>query len=199
MPLSPPDVEREHIHTRRYEFEGYRRADGLWDIEGRITDTKSYGFDNEFRGHIEPGVALHDMSVRLTIDDDFVVRDVEAQTDAGPYAVCPAVTPNFKRLIGAQVARGWRRRLLETVGGVEGCTHITEMLGAMATVAFQTLYPMRARMGTLKPKSGKPGLIDSCHTFRSDGEVVQRTWPDYYTGEQPEAETGTGSSRQTGR
>ena len=55
MPLSPP-VDREPIHFRKYDFAGFRRADGLWDIEGRMVDTKSYAFENSFRGTIEAGV-----------------------------------------------------------------------------------------------------------------------------------------------
>jgi len=37
MPLSPP-VGRQHLHTRRVVCQGFFRDDGLWDIEGRITD-----------------------------------------------------------------------------------------------------------------------------------------------------------------
>lgn len=38
----PPSVGREHIHTRRVVSQGYLRADGLWDIEAGIEDTKTY-------------------------------------------------------------------------------------------------------------------------------------------------------------
>ena len=58
MPLPPP-VERKHLHTRTFQFSGYRRGDGLWDIDGHMTDTKTYGFKNEFRGEIGPDEALH--------------------------------------------------------------------------------------------------------------------------------------------
>ncbi len=37
MPLSPP-IGRQHLHTRRVVCQGFFRDDGLWDIEGRITD-----------------------------------------------------------------------------------------------------------------------------------------------------------------
>ena len=67
MPLPNPEP-RERLHTRRYEFNGYQRADGLWDIEGRMTDVKSYGFDNDYRGRIEAEEPLHDMRIRLTLD-----------------------------------------------------------------------------------------------------------------------------------
>lgn len=41
MPLSPPEP-REHIHSRDIILRGYRREDGLWDIEAHLTDTKTY-------------------------------------------------------------------------------------------------------------------------------------------------------------
>ena len=31
-----------HLHLHRIEMRGYRRADGLYEIEGRVTDTKSH-------------------------------------------------------------------------------------------------------------------------------------------------------------
>jgi len=180
--LSPP-AERERLHTRRYDFGGYRRSDGLWDIEGRMTDTKTYAFKNRHRGEVQPGEALHDMWIRLTIDEELLVRDIEAATAAGPFAICPAVTPNFKRMIGVRLGRGWRQTVRERLGEVEGCTHLMEMLLAMATVAYQSLYPVLAKKVRENPRPGKPPLIDSCHAFKSDGEVVKAQWPEHYTGE----------------
>lgn len=183
MPLSPP-AAREQLHTRSYEFGGYRRSDGLWDIEGRLVDTKGYPFQNKERGEIPPGEALHDMQVRLTVDDRFTIHAVEVTTEAGPFGVCPGITANYKKLEGKRLAMGWRKTLRQLFAGTEGCTHITELLGAMATVAFQTIYPVLAREGKTKPADGaKPALIGSCHAFRSDGRVVKREWPEHYTGE----------------
>ena len=54
MPLSPP-VGRQHLHTRRVTCQGFFREDGLWDIEGHITDEKSYAHSNEWRGQLKPG------------------------------------------------------------------------------------------------------------------------------------------------
>ena len=182
MPLSPP-AEREALHTRRYEFQGEQRADGLWDIDGQMTDVKSYGFDNRFRGRIEAGTPLHDMRIRLTLDEGFVIRDIEAVTDAGPYELCPDITPNFRKVIGLKIGAGWRGILRQQLGGTQGCTHLVEMLGAMATVAFQTIYPKIARKVENPDAARKPFLIDSCHAYRSDGPVGQQIWPKFYTGE----------------
>ncbi len=101
----PAPVEREHLHTRRYEFGGYQRSDGLWDIEGQMTDTKTYTFENRHRGEVQAGEALHDMWIRLTIDEEFVVRDIQAATTAGPFAACPSAADGYKRMIGIKVGR----------------------------------------------------------------------------------------------
>ncbi len=185
MPLSAPAVEREHLHDRRYEFQGYRRKDGLWDIEGRMTDSKTYSFPNDFRGHIEAGEPLHDMRIRLTLDDHFVVRDIEVSTDAAPFGICPDVAPNFAAVKGLKVGSGWNKKLKELLGGTRGCTHHVEMLGAMATVVFQTMWAQLAREKKPAPESGdarRPGFLDTCHALAADGEVVRKNWPAFYTG-----------------
>ncbi len=181
MPLSAA-TERERLHTRKLSFNGYRRADGLWDIEGHLSDVKSYGFSNAYRGEIEPGEAVHDMWLRVTVGEDFLVQDIEAVTDAGPFQVCPDIAPNFKRMIGVRVGRGWRREVRARLGGTEGCTHLIELLGCLATVAFQTIYPTLVKKNPRRAGIGRPPLLDSCHAFRSDGEVVKRLMPDHYTG-----------------
>src|SRR5262249_56435125 len=191
MPLSAPAVEREHLHDRRYEFQGFRRKDGLWDIEGRMTDSKTYAFDNRARGRIHPGEPLHDMRIRLTLDNDRVVRDIEVSTDAAPYAICPAVTPNFAVLKGVKVGPGWNKKVKELVGGVRGCTHHVEMLGAMATVVFQTMWSSSMRDPDRPPQatqqhSQRPSIIDTCPALASDGPVVERLWPAFYTGPREE-------------
>src|SRR3990170_1182916 len=44
MPLPITEVERELTHTRRVRYEGYKRADGLWDIEAHLTDIKNHDY-----------------------------------------------------------------------------------------------------------------------------------------------------------
>jgi hypothetical protein len=189
MPLSPA-APREHIHTRSIECRGYRRADSLWDIEGHITDVKTYGFANHFRGEVPPGAPIHDMWLRLTVDDKLVIHAVEAVTEASPYDLCPHVTGNFQRLVGLRIYPGFQKQVRDRLGGTQGCTHLVDLLGPVATTAYQTVFPYRAqhqrepaatRQSVDKPRR-KPRLIDSCYAFASDGEVVKRYWPEFYSG-----------------
>jgi hypothetical protein len=187
MPLSSA-VAREHIHTRQVHCQGFRRGDGLWDIEGHITDVKTYGFGNRERGEVAPGSPIHDMSIRLTVDDTLTIQAVEAVTDASPYRICPNVTPNFQRLVGLRIGPGFRRKVRERLGGTEGCTHLVELLGPVGTTAFQTVMPLiqrdlykRSTSGAAdaaKPKT-PPALLNSCYAFSDEREVVARQWPEF--------------------
>ena len=83
MPLSVPAARRP-MHTRKVTCQGFFRDDGLWDIEGHITDEKHYPQDEGWRGVLQPGEYIHNMWIRLTVDEKMVIRDVEATTDNAP-------------------------------------------------------------------------------------------------------------------
>lgn len=182
MPLSPPQP-REHLHTRDVQCLGYRREDGLWDIEAHLVDTKSYGFPNHDRGRIEAGEPLHGMWLRVTIDDDFKILEAEAAADYGPFFQCAEIAPAYGKLVGLTIGRGFTRKVQELFGGAHGCTHLLELLRPLATTAYQTLYPVREKKRREVAADENPGVIDSCYALRSESPVVEREWPNFYTGE----------------
>ena len=196
MPLSDPQ-ERELLHLRDIRLRGYQRADSLFDIEAELQDTKTYGFGNQDRGWIEPGEPLHHMLARMTVDEDMLIVGFEATTERGPFAICPQAAPNFARLAGLRIGRGFLKAANERVGGTVGCTHLRELLQQMATVAFQTLFAKRMKrqaaanaevtaeanaQDTEKQGSSKPALLGTCLAYAPDSPVVKRHWPHAYTG-----------------
>jgi hypothetical protein len=69
------------------------------------------------------------------------------------------------------------------MGSVHGCTHLTDLLlGPVTVTATQTIAAGRRKRES-RNASGRPALIDSCHAFASDGPIVRRQWPDFYTGD----------------
>jgi len=197
MPLPAP-AERQLLHTRRVTCQGFFRRDGLFDIEGHITDEKSYDQQDEYRGDLRAGDFVHNMWIRLTVDPRMTIVDVEAATDNSPYRICGQITPNFKKLIGLRIAAGFHREVKARLGGVHGCTHLVELLGPVATTAFQAIDSERAaelreaweaehadaaatRVAAARSK-GPPTVLNTCHAWAADGEVVARWAPDYYTG-----------------
>ena len=95
MTLSKPK-ERQEIHTREIECKGYKRSDGLWDIEAHMKDTKSYDFSSNYRGNVKAGSPVHDMWVRLTLNSKLEIINVEASIASSPYKDCPLIIPNYQ-------------------------------------------------------------------------------------------------------
>jgi hypothetical protein len=181
MPLSRP-AARQLIHQRRIECSGYRREDGLWDIEGHLVDTKTYDVSNLDRHNIPAGEPIHEMWLRLTVTLDLKVVDAEASTEWGPYSICGDIAPNYKVLVGETIKSGWTQRTRELLGGTRGCTHLLELLGPIATTAFQTIYSARVERDHAAGKRARPALMDSCHAWASDSEMIRKRYPEFYTG-----------------
>ena len=200
MPLSP-STPRTQLHTRDIQIKGYERDDGLFDIEAQLTDTKTYGFDNEHRGFVEPGRPLHGMWVRLTVNDRMVIVAAEAVSDHGPYRSCGGGALSYANLVGLRIQAGFLREANARMRGPAGCTHLREMLQEIATTALQTMWPVRERRaeaarvaagaaaraaGAAVPErdeaDGSARLLDTCFAYASDGQVVQERWPHHYTG-----------------
>jgi hypothetical protein len=190
MPLSHP-VDRELQHQRDITLKGYQRSDGLFDIEANLVDTKTYGFPSDDRGQVNAGEPLHGMWVRMTIDTEMNVIACEAASDFTPYSICPGAAPAFANLAGLKIGPGFNKAVHERVGGVKGCTHLREVLAQMATVAFQTLYPIRARLAREARKNrdvagepptqpgAKPSLLGTCHAYAPNSPVVKKRWPEW--------------------
>lgn len=181
-----PSPPREPVHSRKIHCQGYRRDDGLWDIEGRLTDTKAYAYESTDRGRVEAGEPVHDMHIRLTVDEYLTVLGVEAVTASAPFSICGDITPVYDRLIGARIGPGWRFAVLKRFGGLRGCTHLTDLLlGPMAVTAFQAVRPRQSASGDENQDAEaapRPTLLDTCHALASDSPVTKRKWPDYYAG-----------------
>lgn len=187
MPL-PDATTRRHVHTRAIDYRGFEREDGLWDIEAHMTDVKTYSFQNNWRGEVEAGVPLHEMLLRVTIDDSFVIKEVYAATEHSPFQMCPDIAPNYQKLVGIRMGPGWRKAIRQQVGGIEGCTHLTELLFPMATVAMQTIWPLlRHRQkkadSDVGDQSKRPVVLNTCHAWSTDSEVVKENAPKFYTGD----------------
>ena len=199
MPLSPAP-ERELLHSRDIELRGYRRADGLYDIEAQLTDTKTYGSANFDRGYINAGEPVHGMWLRMTVDERRHIVACEAASDHTPYAICPTAAPNFARLAGLQIKPGFLKEAAKRIGGTAGCTHLRELLQQIATTAYQTIDPARAKREAdaageadtpgsdrldqriTAKMGGAPAILNTCIAYGTDSPVIQRRWPHLYTG-----------------
>ena len=170
------DVTRDELHFRRIDMRGFRRSDGLFEVEGRVVDRKPHDFEPIFGQPVPAGVPMHDMGVRLVFDDEMVVHDVQTFTEAAPYEVCPAGGLALQELKGLRMTSGWSREVRSRLAGARSCTHLMELLVPLATVAFQSLSALRRGRPDHLDATGRPTKIDSCYAYAAEGELVRRRW-----------------------
>jgi len=175
MPATPSS--RQLKHTRAIVLEAYARDDGLWDIEARLTDRKTR--DTPLATGIRvAGDPIHEMSLRITINDQFDIVDAGATSHQVPYpGHCEQIGPAYKNLIGLNLLRRFRAAVRERLGGTQGCTHITELAGVLPTAAVQAFAGERKLE---RPESEPPFQLDHCHALRFDAEAVRLYYPRWY-------------------
>ena len=132
-----------------------------------LVDIKDHDFPL-LTGIRPAGIPVHDMWVRVTIDRAFNIVDIEAVTDSMPYpGLCDRIGPDYRKLIGANLVQGFRKRLHDAMGHTKGCTHITEMLANVPTAAIQLFAGLRKREDE---GAGKPFQLDKCHALETTGD-----------------------------
>jgi len=179
MPLPLSEVERELTHTRRVRYEGYKRKDGLWDIEAHLTDVKNHDYALK-TGVRRAGQPIHEMWVRITVDRRMKIVDACSSSDAVPYpGGCETISPAYRKLIGLSLVKEFRKNVREALGGVRGCTHITEMLGGLPTAAIQTFA---GEVPEEREDGGKPFQLDQCHALETGSETVKKWYPKWHKG-----------------
>ncbi|MBL8521641.1 MAG: DUF2889 domain-containing protein [Betaproteobacteria bacterium] len=175
MPLPTATASREPLHRWSIQVLGFRRADGLYDIEARLVDIKSVDF--QLASGVRPaGQPIHDMALRITVDASLTIVEAAASTDAMPYpGECQRITPHYAALVGLAIRPGFTSKVRALFGGTAGCTHLTDLIGAAATIAFQTVA------GQAPPlPDRKPYQLDRCHALKTDAPAVAQFYPQWY-------------------
>lgn len=183
-------VQREEIHHRRIDVRFYRRSDGLHEVEGRLVDTKHHPFRRMLAAEDTPaGAALHDIGVKLVIDDTLTVREAHALMQTTPFGVCAGAATTLGPLEGLRIGAGWNKAVRERLGGAASCTHIVEMLMPMATTVLQGLAPGRlARINDPGNEAQRQAKVDSCYAYASQRAVVAQLWPHLHRPSSTESE-----------
>ena len=183
----PAPQPRRPIHTRRIAFEGFLRDDGLWDIDCELVDTKSEEIQMHERGTLPAGEPVHQMRIRVTLDDGLTIRDIQTVTQAAQFGECQnAVEAPMRKLVGLTMGPGWRKAIEGAIGGAAGCTHLRELIFNAATAAFQTIPGYKARKALAPGQQivfqKPPFFMGQCMAWAFDGPVVQRVAPQFYRG-----------------
>ncbi|HEF4732307.1 DUF2889 domain-containing protein [Burkholderia multivorans] len=175
-------ITREPLHTRQITFEGFRRSDGLFEIEGYLTDRKPHDFAPPSSPRVVPAnEPIHDLGLRVVFDLDMVVHEVETFIRAYPYRECPGGGATLQALVGLRIGAGWSGEVRKRLPPGDTCTHLREILIPLATAAIQTVNPLRSQtLLDATDASGKPLKIDSCFAYGASRELVLQRWPAFH-------------------
>ena len=170
MPL-PATGQREHIHTRTLTINAYRRNDGLMDVEGRITDVKPFEH-HMMDGIRKAGEPVHDLSIRITLDNTLTVTDAIASMDYTAHELCSQAAPNFENIVGLKIGPGWNKLVKSAMSPGLGCTHIIEMLAQMASGARQAMWSRKRDepldIAPVQEREMDAGMLNTCYPYREN-------------------------------
>jgi Protein of unknown function (DUF2889) len=179
MPLNPSLAERARLHARHTRYECFRRSDELFDIEGHLTDVKDHDY-GLLTGVRAAGQPVHDIWARLVVARDGLIVGIEVKFDAMPYPdACDRIEPAYAKLVGANLLHGFRKALYDAMGGVQGCSHVTELLSHAPTAAIQMLAGLGRE---IESDQAKPFQLDRCHALETTTDTVRRYYPQWYRG-----------------
>ena len=99
----PAETEHELVHTRQITCRAFRLKNGWLEIEATLAYVKGQQVTFRSRPPVQPREHMHSMSLLLTID------------------------VAYRKLIGLRIGPGFSRQMKKLVGGVEGCTHVTDI------------------------------------------------------------------------
>jgi hypothetical protein len=109
MALPDAAPSRTLQHCRTIAVEVFARGDGLWEVDARLTDLKTR--DVRLGGNVrKAGEPIHDLLLRLVIDERFnVVRPAPTAAPC-PTGSCDDLGDAYGRLVGLNLMQNFRRR-----------------------------------------------------------------------------------------
>ncbi len=190
MTLPTAAATRQLKHRRQIDVQVFSRGNGLWEVDATLTDTKTRTAQMT-DGPRPAGTPIHEMLLRLVVNEKMDIVEAGSETRWMPYPpVCAQHGDAYGRLVGLNLMQNFRAALRERLGGVLGCTHITELAQVLPTAVVQGFVGEVIDTRGTAANAKQPFQIDRCHALRSDGPVVQNIYPRWYRPQAP-AQTPT--------
>lgn len=177
LPAAAP--QRQLKHRRQIDVQVFARGDGFWEVDATLHDVKTLAVP--LAGVMRPaGTPIHEMLLRLVINERLDILQAGTQTRWMPYVgICDEHGDAYSQLVGLNLVRGFRQAMLERLGGLRACTHLTELAHVLPTAVLQAFA---GDVIDTQDDGGhqRPFQIDRCHALRSDGDAVRMHYPRWY-------------------
>ena len=121
------------------------------------------------------------MLLRLVVNEQLDVLEAGSETRWMPYVGhCNDHDDAYARLVGLNLLQGFRKALRERVGGVLGCTHLTELAQVLPTAVVQAFAGEVIDTRGTDASASQPFQIDRCHALAGEAEVVRLHYPRWH-------------------
>jgi hypothetical protein len=170
---------RNRIHSRNIAVHTFEVGENELLIEGSLQDHRFFpSYLYTIREFIEAGT-IHDIRVTLKISlPELVIEEAGAEMETVPDELCKEVKDTLQRLVGIRVRQGFTHVVKTTMGGGQGCLHMTNLILAMGSAAVQgqwAYYTRRRSESQVEAPDADLSLVaNSCRLWREDGPYYQR-------------------------
>lgn len=110
-----PPTGGELIHTRGYEVRTYKMRDDMFILRGVVIDEKPAGL---YIADDPEVLWVHHMVVDLEVSFPmFEIQKVSVTFHERPHTRCTDIEPDYQKLVGLSIARGFNNKVKELFGG----------------------------------------------------------------------------------
>ena len=166
------------LHTRTIEVTTYDYDGQRIIVEGSLKDDR-FQKTHVITGETFPRGVMHHMAIRLLVNcSNLLIEDIDVELITVPHEACRETIDCLAPIKGLTITKGFTAKIKKMAGGNRGCTHLVELLTAMAPAAFQGFGAHQSQ----KPAAVDPDqakmifkiLVNTCRAWREDGPFVER-------------------------
>jgi len=165
------------LHARNIEVSTFAYDAQRIVVEGILKDDR-FQEAHFMTGEVAPSGVVHHMAIRLLVNcSNLLIEEVEVDLMTVPMEICRETIDSLACIKGLTITKGFTLKVKKLAGGNKGCTHLLELLQAMAPAAFQGFASHQSQ----KPSAFDPDragkvlqlLTNTCHAWRDGGPYVE--------------------------
>ena len=167
----------EKLHSRKIEVTTYNYDEQRMIVEGSLKDDR-FQESHAITGEKFPSGVIHHMAIRLLVNcSTLLIEDIDVDLISIPREACRETIGCLAPIKGLTITKGFTAKVKKLAGGKRGCTHLVELILAMAPAAIQGYATYQSRkQAVFDPDRAKmilQFLVNTCHAWREDGPFVE--------------------------
>jgi hypothetical protein len=166
--------QKKSIHNRNISLVTYPHNDSEIIVEGTLMDRRGKKIFNILGKVVEPGI-VHHMVVRLLVKGNpLMIVHAEAEMHHVPMEDCRSTLVSLEKIIGIEVRSGFSNIIRKTIGGKNGCTHLTHLVTVMGQeIVHGWLTHKRSDSKSVPERidsfTGSEYILNSCKMWTKEG------------------------------